>query len=64
MRWYRLSAEQGNPTAQNNLGFCYESGSGVDQSEEEAIKWYKLSAKQGNEGAIANLKAKGITEFD
>ena len=64
VRWYRLSAEQGNATAQNNLGYCYEHGSGVEQSEEEAIKWYKFSAKQGNEGAIANLKAKGITDFN
>jgi len=31
---------------------------------EEAIKWYKKSAKQGDEGAIANLRSKGITDYN
>ena len=64
MNWYRLAAEQGNAVAQNNLGYCYETGSGVEPSLEEAIKWYKFAAKQGNESAIATLRAKGIRDYD
>ena len=27
--WYRISAEDGNISAQNNLGWCYNLGKGV-----------------------------------
>ena len=42
-------AKQGNPEAQFDMGYCYESGDGVTHNYEKAIKWYKLSAEQGNE---------------
>lgn len=42
IKWYRLSAQQGDRVAQNNLAtFLW------DESPEEAIQWYILSAEQG-----------------
>ena len=32
LKWFRKSAEQGNPDAQNELGQMYENGEGVTQN--------------------------------
>ena len=53
IKWYRLSAEQGDDDAQNNLGM-YKLGEGIPQAK-EAIKWYRLSAEQGNDNVQNNL---------
>ena len=55
VRWYRLSADQGNAFAQNNLGLRYANGEGVLKDEAEAVRWYRLSADQGNATAQNNL---------
>lgn len=44
----RHAAEQGNALYQFRLGQMYETGEGVPQDYEEAIKWYMKSAKQGD----------------
>jgi TPR repeat protein len=49
-------ADQGNASAQINLGLLHESGQGVTKDLDEAVKLYQKAADQGNEGAIANLK--------
>ena len=41
--------------AQNNLGFMYAHGHGVEQDYVEALKWYGLAAEQGYEPAQVNL---------
>ncbi len=41
-------AEQGDASAQNDLGFMYSYGEGVYQDTTEAVKWYRKSAEQGN----------------
>jgi TPR repeat protein len=41
-------AEAGNAVAQTILGFQYDSGSGVRQDPEQAVKWFKKSAAQGD----------------
>ncbi len=52
--WYCKAAEQGNAEAQYNLGFCYETGRGVDMDCNKAIGWYSKAAEQGdNEAKIA-----------
>ena len=51
--WLTL-AEQGNVTAQYNLGHMYEKGKGVPQDYKEAFRLYRLSAEQGD--ADAQLK--------
>lgn len=53
--WYLQAAEQGHSTAQNNLGQCYENGTGVETDIREAIKWYRLSAENGNSYGQLNL---------
>jgi uncharacterized protein len=55
VKWFRLSAEQGDAEAQYNLGWMYYEGQGVPQDYKEAVKWYRLSAEQGNERAQINL---------
>ena len=55
MRWTRLAADQGNASAQFNLGVMYDTGAGVPQDYAEAGRWYRLAADQGNAGAQNNL---------
>jgi uncharacterized protein len=47
LRLFRSLAEQGNADAQNDLGWAYEQGIGVQQDFKEAIRWYRLAAEQG-----------------
>jgi len=62
-RWYRKAAEQGDPTAQSNLGVMYEK----DYDYSEAVKLYREAAEQGNADAQNRLgimyeKGKGVTK--
>ena len=53
LRILRPLAEQGNPSAQIELGDFYRLGvGGVQRSNNDAIKWYARSARQGNEEAL------------
>ena len=52
---YRKSAEQGDATAQLNLGDAYSSGTGVTEDHVEAVKWWRKSAEQGNAEAQLSL---------
>jgi tetratricopeptide (TPR) repeat protein len=55
IRWYRRAADQGNPHAQNNMGWLYEYGRGVAQDYGEAMRWFRLAAEQGNDSAQSNI---------
>ena len=44
----RMAAEQGNASAQCELGDCYSIGKGVAKDEVEAVKWYLKAAEQGS----------------
>ncbi len=52
--WLTL-AEQGNVTAQYNLGHMYEKGKGVPQDYKESVRLYRLSAQQGDLDAQLKL---------
>jgi TPR repeat protein len=54
----RPLAEQGNASAQNNLGLMYETGRGVPQDYKAAVKWLGLAADQGDTNAQLNLGLK------
>jgi TPR repeat protein len=54
IEWSPL-AEQGDATAQYNLGVIYYNGLGVGQDYQEAVKWYRLAAEQGDVKAQYNL---------
>jgi TPR repeat protein len=51
MRLIRPLAEQGDASAQYNLGVFYDNGLGVPQNYVTAYMWLNLSAAQGREGA-------------
>ena len=51
----RQAAEQGDATAQFNLGNMYANGEGVPQDDAEAVRWYRLAAEQGLASAQLNL---------
>ena len=51
----KKQAEQGDATAQFNLGVMYDFGEGVAEDNEAAVKWYRLAAEQGDADAQFNL---------
>jgi TPR repeat protein len=55
MKCFILAAEQGNMSAQSQLGDMYDNGKWVEASLDEAIKWYKLAAENGDGDAIYYL---------
>jgi len=55
LKEWRPLAEQGDASAQFNLGLMYAKGDGVIQDYKEALKWYRLSAEQGVANAQFNL---------
>jgi len=55
LKEWRPLAEQGNASAQYNLGLMYDSGQGVSQDYQEAVRWYRLAADQGVARAQSNL---------
>ena len=66
--WLSL-AEQGNASAQFNLGNMYANGRGVKQDDFEAVKWYRQAAEQGHAKAQFNLgvryaKGQGVKQDD
>src|SRR5438128_1493169 len=46
IKYYQLSADQGNANAQNNLGYMYHNGFGVNKDYKMTVKYYQLSAQQ------------------
>jgi uncharacterized protein len=58
-QWYFEAARQGHADAQYSLGILFLTGSGVDQSAEEADKWIGRAAAQGHADARAYLKGAG-----
>ena len=52
--WYRKAAEQGDIGAQNNLGWSYVEGKGVQYDLVIAYKWLYLAAETGNTHAGKN----------
>ena len=47
----RQAAEQGDATAQFNLGNMYANGEGVPKDAAESVKWFRLAAEQGHADA-------------
>ena len=55
VKWFRKAAEQGNASAQSNLGLMYANGRGVAANDAEAVKWYRKAVTQGHASAQSNL---------
>lgn len=47
-RWYRIAADKGNASAQENLGILYEAGKGVEKDDHLAVLLYLKAANQGS----------------
>ena len=48
-KWSRLAAEQGDASAQFNLGLMYQYGRGVLQDNQTSHMWYNLASANGYE---------------
>ena len=61
--WYRLSAEQGFPGGQQDLGVMYNLGRGVPQDFALAHMWFNVCASTGNEKCMKqrNIMEKKMT---
>ena len=55
LRLWQPIAEQGDASAQYNLGVMYEKGRGVPQGYAAAVTWWRKAADQGNASAQNNL---------
>ena len=64
--WFKKAADQGDPGAQNELGYLYVWGVGVERDEEQAFKWFARASGSGSQQAKLNLavmymKGMGVT---
>ena len=57
LRLLRPLAEQGEASAQYNLGLMFDNGQGVPQDYATAVSWYRKAAEQGHAAAQNNLGA-------
>lgn len=57
IKWYTDAANQNNAWAENQLGFMYFRGLGVDKNVDEAVHWVKLGADHGNAMAQGDFSA-------
>ena len=58
---YKRLAKNGEARSQNDLGFMYSIGQGVQQDFKTAIMWYEKSAQQGYAKALMNLAGLYVT---
>jgi TPR repeat protein len=61
------AAERGDPQAQTQVGFMYETGRGLPQDYMAAVYWYRRAAEQGFPRAMHQLglmydKGQGVAE--
>ncbi|KAI7903212.1 uncharacterized protein BX663DRAFT_507858 [Cokeromyces recurvatus] len=54
-KWFKLGADLGDPTSQNNLGMMYLDGIVVDKNRDKAIEYFKKAVDQDNAHAQVNL---------
>jgi TPR repeat protein len=55
LKWFRLSAAQGNADAELRLGYIYYWGRGEAQNYVEAASWYRRAADHGNVHGMTRL---------
>jgi TPR repeat protein len=53
-KWFNELATQNFADAQYQVGYCYETGKGVEENIEEAIRYYKLAIAQDQPDAMVN----------
>ena len=55
----KVKAYEGDTKAMNNLGVCYERGTGVPVDEKKGLKWIYKATFQGYQPAIDYCKEHG-----
>lgn len=55
LQLYQQAAQEGNVSAENNLGYLYDHGLGTAQDYGQAVKHYRVAAEAGNAAAQNNL---------
>ena len=55
LRGFRSYVEQGDASAQLNLGVMYANGKEVPENDSEALRWFHLAAEQGHASAQYRL---------
>jgi TPR repeat protein len=55
IKWFRIAAENGDPAAQNDLGYSLESELNEKADLIEVCKWYLLASRKGIRQADVNL---------
>src|SRR6266853_3466135 len=64
LSWFYKAAAQGNSDAENQLGWMYQFGQGVQPDDAKAVTWYRMSADLGNRRGADNLDAfKNVLEI-
>lgn len=53
--WFKKAADQGDPGAQNQLGYMYVWGIGVAQDEAQAFRWFSRASGDGLQQAKLNM---------
>lgn len=53
--WFRKAADQGDPEAQNEMGYLYTWGIGVDKDAGQAFRWFARAAGGGWQQAKLNM---------
>jgi TPR repeat protein len=57
---FRRAADEGNPLAAYDLGYCYEHGIGVPSDVSQAIGWYRRAAMHANDTDIRMIAEAGM----
>lgn len=52
-RMFKIAAKAGLSASQDNLGWCYEKGLGVDIDHIESVYWYRKGAENGSMHAMS-----------
>ncbi|MBP5294436.1 MAG: SEL1-like repeat protein, partial [Lachnospiraceae bacterium] len=60
----KMKAQNGDATAQYELGMAFENGDGVKQDDSKALEWLGRAAAQGHTEATAVLEGKGVKAID
>ena len=55
-RYYEQAAKLGWQKAQQNIGWMYSNGKGVEQDYKQSFHWYDKAARQGNSCAQNNCE--------
>jgi TPR repeat protein len=64
-RWFRLAADQGDATAQANLGLLHANGYGLPRDYVQAYVWFSRAGAQGHTEALdlCSVIASNMTPF-